>query len=77
MYSPSTILPGTPVSQQLHYRLPFGSYAEVHNSPTPSNNTGTPHITPALYLGRTSNSRGTHHFFSLNTGAIIRRYQWT
>ena len=29
IYSPRTILTGTIVSQALHCRLPFGSYAEV------------------------------------------------
>jgi len=76
-YSQRTILLGTTVSQRLHCRLPFGSYAEVHDSPSPSNDTGTPRTTPSRCLGPTGNSRGTYRFFSLNTGAVIRRYQWT
>ena len=76
-HSPRTILLGTTVSQQLHYCLSFGSYAEVHDIPTLSNDTGTPRTMPAICLGPTGNSRGTYHFFSLNTGAVIRRYQWT
>ena len=76
-YSPRTILLGTTVSQRLHCRLPFGSYAKVHDSPLPSNDTGTPRTTPALCLGPTGNSRGTYRFFSLNTGVVTRRYQWT
>ena len=40
IYSPRTILTGTTVSQGLHCRLPFGSYAEVHDDPRPTNDTG-------------------------------------
>ena len=76
IYSPCTIVMGTTVSQRLHCRLPFGSYAEVHDNPSPSNLTNIHRTTPALCLGPTGNERGTYLFFSLTTGAVLRRYQW-
>ena len=66
---------GTTVSQHFHYQLPF-SYAEVHDSPSPSNLTNVRRTMPALCLGSTANKRGTYRFFSLTTGAVLRRYQW-
>ena len=59
IYSPRTIVMGTTVSQRLHCRLPFGSYAEVHDNPPPSNITNVHCTTPALCLGPTGNERGT------------------
>ena len=76
-YSPRTILLDTTVSQRLHCRLPFGSYAETHDNPSIPNDTRTMRTTPALCLGPTGNERGTYRFFSLNTGRILRRYAWT
>ena len=76
-YSPRTILLGTTVSQRLHCRLPFGSLAEMHDNPAITNVTRTMRTTPALCMGPTGNQRGTYRFFSLNTGRILRRYEWT
>ena len=76
IYSPCTIVMGTTVSQRLHCRLPFGSYAEVHDNPSPSNLTNIHRTTPALCIGPTGNERGTYRFFGLTTGAVLRRYQW-
>jgi hypothetical protein len=76
IYSPRTIIMGTTVSQRLHCRLPFSSYAEVHDNPSLLNLTNVNRTTPALCLGPTGNERGTYWFFSLMTGAVLRRYQW-
>ena len=76
-YSLCTILLATTFSQRLYCNLPFDSYTEVHDNPTPPNNIGTLRTTPAICLGPTGNSRDTYCFFSLNNGTVIRCYQWT
>ena len=76
-YCSRTILLGTTVSQRLYCRLPFGSLAEVHDNPTVTNRTRTMRTTPALCLVPMGNQRGTYRFFSLKTGRILRRYDWT
>jgi hypothetical protein len=47
-----------------HYKLPFGTYCEVHNEPMPTNTMVTC-STPATVLGSTGNLQGTYKFFSL------------
>ena len=49
----------------------------MHDNPKVTNVTRTMRTTPALCLGSTGNQRGTYRFFSLNTGRIFHRYEWT
>lgn len=59
-----------------HCRAPFGSYCEAHDEPAPTNSMVS-RATPAIVLGSTGNLQGTYKFFSLTTGAKIKRRQFT
>ena len=76
-YSPHNIIVGTQLNYTKHCRLPFGAYAQVHDDPDPTNITGVPCSTPGICLGPTGNSRGSYKFLNLDTGRVIKRYQFT
>ena len=76
-YSPHNIIMGTQLPYTRHCQLPFGAYAQVHENPDPLNATNVPRSTPSIYLGPTENSRGSYKFINLETGRVIKRYQFT
>lgn len=53
-----------------HCWVPFRTYCEVHDNPTIANDSRS-RTTPAITLGPTGNSQGTHKFLSLVTGKIL------
>ncbi len=59
-----------------HCRLPFGTYCEIHNEPTPTNSMLTC-STPALVLSSTGNLQGTYKFFSLAMGKKVKQRAFT
>jgi hypothetical protein len=56
-----------------HCRLPFGTYCEVHDEPTPSNTMVTC-STPAIVLGPMGNLQGTYKFFILAMGKKVKQH---
>ncbi|KAL7447969.1 hypothetical protein ACHAXS_000114, partial [Conticribra weissflogii] len=59
-----------------HCKIPFGSYCEVNDEPTPLN-LMTARTSPAIALGPTGNFQGTYKFFSLKTGKLLKRRAFT
>ena len=59
-----------------HYRVLFGSYCKVHDEPEPSSST-KPRTHPAIALGPSGNLQGTVKFYSLDTGVVLRRRNFT
>ncbi len=55
-----------------HCRLPFGTYCEVHDEPTPTNSMVTC-STPVIVLGPMGNLQGIYKYFSLATGKKVKR----
>ncbi|MFN7263281.1 MAG: reverse transcriptase domain-containing protein, partial [Cyanobacteriota bacterium] len=73
-YSPRYILEGRHIDYNRHVRIPFGSYAQVHE---PHDNSMIPRTIGAICLGPTGNSIGTHFFLSLSTGSTLTRTSFT
>jgi Reverse transcriptase (RNA-dependent DNA polymerase) len=72
--SPREIVLRQGIDYAKHCRLEFGSYVQVleeHDNSMMSRTTG------ALTLRPTGNAQGGHFFFSLTTGRVINRNQWT
>jgi hypothetical protein len=75
-YSPRELILQRKLTFEQHCRVPFGSYCEVHDDPTTTNDSSS-RTTPAIALGPTGNAQGTYKFFSLATGKKIKRRTWT
>jgi hypothetical protein len=75
--SPRNIIIGTMANYDLHCRVPFGAYCEVHNVNDPSNTGEKPRTSAAIALNPTGNLQGSYHFLSLVTGKPINRRRWT
>ena len=58
------------------YRVEFGTYAETHEDEPPTN-TMSERLQGAIYLGTTSNLKGSCKFISIRTGKIITRNKCT
>ena len=76
IFGPLTLITGVQPDANLHCRVPFGTYCEVNDEPTPSN-TETPRTTPCLALGPHDLLHGTYWFLSTNTGERLHRDHWT
>jgi hypothetical protein len=72
--SPRTIVTGMQIDYEHHCQLEFGSYAQVHEDHDNSMATRT---TGAIALRPTGNTQGGYFFFSLTTGRVLRRNNWT
>jgi hypothetical protein len=76
-HSPRDLIFG---EQKMDYNLmchlPFGAYVQVHDD-LDITNTMQARTTGAINLGVTGNIQGTHRFYSLRTGEIIVRRNWT
>ena len=59
-----------------HCRLPFGSYVQVHDEPSPTNSP-IARTVGAITLGPTGNLQGGYKFLNLWTGKNITRCNWT
>ena len=59
-----------------HCRLPFGSYVQVHDEPSPTNSP-TDRTVGAITLGPTGNLQARYKFLNLRTSKKITRQNWT
>lgn len=59
-----------------HYKLPFGSYCQVHKVTNPRNSLAA-RTQGAISLGSSGNMQGAQRFLSIKTGEVIIRYSWT
>ena len=67
---------GIKLDYSKHCRFPFGSYAQVHDEPSPTNSP-TARTVGAITLGPTGNLQGGYIFLNLWTGKKITRRNWT
>jgi hypothetical protein len=74
-YSPRTIMTGTTLDYNKHFKLPFGAYVETHEMNTPTN-TMKERTRTAICLGPTANFQVSYKFLCLRTGRRITRKQF-
>lgn len=74
--SPRIIVTGTTLNFKHHCRVPFGTYCQIHDEPSPSN-TPTPRTSGAIALNAQGNQQGGYHFMVLATGKLVTRRSWT
>ena len=74
--SPRGIMTGTQFDYTKHCKLPFGSYVQAHEEPSPTN-TQAARTVGAICLGPTGNLQGSYKFLNLRTGRLITRRSWT
>ena len=74
--SPMTLISGIKLDYSKIFRLPFGSYVQVHDEPSPTNSP-TARTDGAITLGPTDNLQGGYKFLNLRTGKKITRRNWT
>ena len=72
--SPRYIIEGRNIDYNKHIRIPFGAYAHTHEI---HDNTMRPRTIGAICLGPSGNEQGTHYFYSLVTGRVISRPNFT
>lgn len=72
--SPRELMTGSSIDFNKHCKMEFGEYAQVHEEHDNSMSTRT---VGALAMRPTGNSQGGHLFYSLNTGRILNRNNWT
>ena len=72
--SPRTIVSGLTVDYNIHCKVDFGAYAQVHEEHDNSMATRT---VGAISLGTTGNAQGGCWFLSLVTGRRLHRLAWT
>jgi len=72
--SPRYLIEGRHIDYNKHVRIPFGAYAHTHEI---HDNTMRPRTIGAICLGPTGNEQGTHYFYSLVTGRVISRPNFT
>ena len=73
---PGTILDGIEPDFNLHYKIPLGTYCQVHEGDVPMN-TNAPRTIGAIYLGPSGNLQGGYEFLSISTGRIVNRRAFT
>jgi len=74
--SPRSLMTGVPLDYKKHCQLHFGSYAQTHEEPDPTNTPNTRTV-GAICLGPTGNLQGSHKFFSLQSRKLITCHTWT
>jgi hypothetical protein len=74
-YSPRMLMRDSQLSMD-EFQVPFGTYVQVKESSTQTNSM-LPRTRGAIALGSSGNTTGGHVFMALDTGAVIRRSQWT
>ena len=72
IYSPRMILHQEPLDYKKHCSIPFGTYVQAHNEPTPSN-TQYARTLDCIYLRYVDNMQGGHELLDLHTGRTIKR----
>lgn len=71
---PRTTLTGQKIDYNKHCRLEFGEYCQVDKE---HDNTMATRTIEALALCPTGNEQDSYYFFSLVTGKVLNRQQWT
>jgi hypothetical protein len=71
-YSPRMILHQENLDYAKHCRVPFGTYIQAHQEPSPTN-TQHPRTLDCLYMRYLSNKQGGHELLDLRTGRLITR----
>jgi hypothetical protein len=61
----------------MHFRIPFGAYAQVHAESDPSNNAMVSKTVGRISLGPTGNIQGTYRFLSILSGKQIQDRSFT
>ena len=74
--SPRTLMTRIKLDYSKHFRLPFGSYVQVHDVPSPTNSP-IARTVGAITLGQTGNLQGGYKLLNLWTGKNITRCNWT
>jgi hypothetical protein len=72
--SPREIITGLKIDCNKHVRAEFGEYVHVHEE---HDNTMATRTAGAIATQPTGNAQGGHYFYSLNTGRMIDRQNWT
>ena len=73
--SPRTLMTEIKLDYSKHCRLPFGSYVQVHDEPSPTNSP-TARTIGAITLGPTGNLQGGYKFLNFWRGKKITRRNW-
>jgi hypothetical protein len=72
--NPRELITGVKIDYNKHIRAEFGEYVQVHEE---HDNTMQTRTTGAIATKPTGNSQGGHWFYSLTTGRMLDRRQWT
>ncbi len=72
--SPSAFVTGSKIEFNKHCKLEFGAYVQAHKEHDKSIATQT---TGAIALCLTGNAQGGYFLFSLSTGRVLNRNNWT
>ena len=72
--SPRSIVTGSHIDYNKHCKLEYGAYVQVHEEHDHSMITRT---TGAIALRPTGNTQGGYYFYSLATGKVLNRRNWT
>jgi hypothetical protein len=72
--NPRELITGVKIDYKKHIRAEFGEYVQVHEE---HNNTMQTRTTGAIATKPTGNAQGGHWFYSLTTGRMLDRRQWT
>jgi hypothetical protein len=75
-YSPRELILRWKMDYKKHCRVLVGTYCEVHDEPSPSN-TMISRTHEGIALGPTGNLQGSVKFYSLTTGRVIKRRNFT
>ncbi len=75
-WSPREIASRHRLDANLHCKVPFGAYCEVHVDPDITN-TMEPRTGWAICLGPTGNMQGSYKFLSLTTGKKVTQKKFT
>jgi hypothetical protein len=75
--SPRNIMPGIQLDYNKHCQLPFGSYIQAHQEPSPTSTQAARTVGAMICLGPTGNIQGSYKFLNLRTARIITCRCWT
>lgn len=72
--SPRSIVTGSNIDFNKHCKLEFGAYVQAHEE---HDNTMATRTTGAIALRPTGNAQGGYYLYSLSTGRVLTRNNWT
>ena len=73
-YSPRELITGVAIDYLKHCTLEYGAYAQVHEE---HDNSMAARTVGAIAMRPTGNVQGGYWFYSLNTGRMLNRNNWT